>query len=286
MLTRGRTGSTAILDEIGTTNVFSLQELFTDRISEEQQGALIQNENNILPFEIWMEPAQNTKIFNELDIDRKTFFSTLKKRFDQALKSLIKCQPVFRNNNYIIGRLTERYFLIQYLEYIERIARGMKKDGIIFKVLSHQITSRRPLLGALKLRGYKAILLIRRNVVRQVLSGMIAEQRGVYNTKQVKSLPSCVIDLDRFEFSVAWELKCNEENRALLKGNGIEYIEIAYEDFCRDRENLYRNMFSFMNIGYQSPQSTNYSVMIPDIQDAIKNIKELESKISAMFSLY
>jgi hypothetical protein len=286
MLTRGRTGSTAILDELGTTNIFALQEVFTDDVGEERKH--VQNEvgNSTLPFELWMEPAQIAAVSKKLIFDRESILVNLKNGLNQILKLVCKHVPIFRGNSWVIGRVIERYLLNQYLEYIENIAFETNRDGIVFKVLSHQITTRRPLLGVLKRRGYKAILLVRKNVVRQVISGMIAEQRGVFNTKKFISLPSCEIDLDRFEFSVSWELTCNEANRAILKQNNVEYIEISYEDFSKDRDNLYRKIFSYMGVSYQSPQITSYSIMIPDIKSAITNFEELESKVSAMFSLH
>lgn len=273
MLTRGRTGSTAILDEIGTTSILSLQEPFINLNEGIPEETLRQNCQTMVPFDLWVKSISG----EENQGTNNTFTRALCKKINFLCR-----------DNWVIGRAASRYLIQQYLKELESMSASAtyNKEGIIFKVLSHQLNERRPLLGVLKSFGYKAVLLVRRNVVRQVLSGMIAENRGLYNSKrQVTPQVPCNIDLDRFEFCVAWEMKCVEENRALLKGNGIEYIEIAYEDFCKDREKFYLDLFSYMKLNYQLPKSTAFSIMIPDLREAIANFDELESKVSSMFSL-
>lgn len=271
MLTRGRTGSTAILDEIGTTSILSLQEPFINLNEGIPEETLMQNCQTMVPFDLWVKSISG----EENQGKNNTFTRALCKKINFLCR-----------DNWIIGRVTTRYLIQQYLKELESIFAANNKEGIIFKVLSHQLNERRPLLGVLKSLGYKAVLLVRRNVVRQVLSGMIAENRGLYNSKKhVTSQSPCNIDLDRFEFCVAWEMKCVEENRALLKGNGIEYIEIAYEDFCNNREKFYFDLFSYMKLDYQLPKSTTFSIMVPDLREAITNFDELESRVSTMFSL-
>ena len=115
---------------------------------------------------------------------------------------------------------------------------------------------------------------------------MLAENRGLYNSRVQVKFPPCSIDLDRFEFCVAWEMRCVEEDRALLKGNGIEYVEVTYEDFCSNREKFYTDLFSYMKVDYLLPKSSSFSVMVPDIREAITNFDELESRVSSMFSLH
>ncbi len=269
MLTRGRTGSTAILDEIGTTNILSLQEPFINtnaRIPEETMKQICQP---MAPFDLWLKSISGKK--NQ--VKNNTLATSLCKGIDSLCRG-----------KWIIGRVAARYLIEQYLNELENLSAN--KKGIIFKVLSHQLIEKRPLLGVLKSRGYKAILLVRRNVVRQVLSGMLAENRGLYNSRVQVKFPPCSIDLDRFEFCVAWEMRCVEEDRALLKGNGIEYVEVTYEDFCSNREKFYTDLFSYMKVDYLLPKSSSFSVMVPDIREAITNFDELESRVSSMFSLH
>lgn len=271
LLTRGRTGSTAILDEIGTANILSLQEPFIDLRADISNEIHSQTSQTIIPFDLWVENLsyrQNHGIAS-------TFTTALYRKHSLPF-----------GDKWAFGRVVTRYLIRQYLKEIETVCTNFHREGIIFKVLSHQLKERKPLLGALKSSGYRAVLLIRRNVVRQVLSGMVAEIRRVYNSKEhLPHQSACTIDLDRFEYCVAWEMRCVEENRALLRENGIEYIEIAYEDFCNNRKQFYLSLFSYMKLECRLPDPTGFSIMIPNIREAIANYEELESRVSSMFSL-
>jgi len=68
----------------------------------------------------------------------------------------------------------------------------------------------------------------------------------------------------------------------LLKKSGINYLEVAYEDFCKDRKKFYSEVFSCMGGDYQLPKSTDFSIMVPDIRKAIMNYDEIETKVTAM----
>lgn len=284
MLTRGRTGSTAILDELQTTNIFSLQEIFVELNTPGNRGHSSEETISFPSFDLWLTTARPPSVPNRVHKDKPKALNDWTNSLNLSLKTISEFIQRLDRNNSMLNRSIERYFLMKYLDDIENHGKGLDKIGTIFKVLSHQLSTRRPLLGVLKKRGYKAILLTRRNVVKQVLSGMVAEARGVYNTRQFSTMPPCKIDLARFEFAIAWELKCNEENRSLLMGNDIDFIELAYEDFVKDREFFYSNLFEFMKIDSQTPQPTNYSVMIPDMKSAIINYQDVEKKITSMFS--
>lgn len=271
LLTRGRTGSTAILDEIGTTNILAVQEPFINLRADISNEIHSHVSQNMIPFDLWVENfchRQNHGIAN-------TFKTALYKRHNLPL-----------SDKWAFGRVVTRYLIQQYLKEMESVCNNFHKEGIIVKVLSHQLTERKPLLGVLKSSGYRALLLVRRNVVRQVLSGMVAEFRRVYNSKErLQNQASCKIDLDRFEYCVAWEMRCVEENRALLRENEINYLEITYEDFCSNRTQFYLRLFSYMQLEYRLPDPTGFSIMIPNIREAIANYDELETRVSSMFSL-
>jgi hypothetical protein len=68
-----------------------------------------------------------------------------------------------------------------------------------FKVLSHQFDEK-PFIGdLLKRRGYHRVIYLTRSVARQVLSGMVAAKREVYNTQEkFEDVRRYQIDLDKF----------------------------------------------------------------------------------------
>lgn len=291
MLTRGRTGSSAILDELGAANIYSLQELFADFSTGIAKETLMHYSKFAPPFDIWREIFldKGNQTWNEMFVASKKSMDASEKMLYFLIRMLNKTLPFLLKNDWKIGRQIEKFLIERYLNNVERQASESKKAGLIFKVLSHHLIARKPLLDVLRNRGYRALLLVRRNVVRQVLSGLIAENRSLaegenlYNKRShISEHSPCVIDLDKFEWCVAWEKKCVDDDRFLLRENGINYLEIAYEDFCEDRKEFYSEIFSFIDIEYELPKKTDFSIMVPDIHKAVANFNELEARVTAM----
>lgn len=291
MLTRGRTGSSAILDELGTANIYSLQELFADFSSGIAKETLAYYSRSSPPLDIWRESFldKGNKNWREMFAAPQTSIDVMERGICSVIRNINKAAPFLLKSNWIIGRKIEKFLIGQYLNSIESQAFENNKAGLIFKVLSHHLIARKPLLNVLRNRGYRALLLLRKNVVRQVLSGLIAESRSLaegqnlYNKRDhVGEHSPCVIDLDKFELCVGWERKCVDGDRSLLRENGIDYLEIAYEDFCDDRKQFYSEIFFFTGVDFEFPKVSNFSIMIPDIRKAVANFDELEARVAAM----
>jgi hypothetical protein len=275
LLTRGRTGSTAILDEIGKTSALALQEIFTNAGGSSDSAATAELDPNALPYDTWLTLQLGQDFHGAPAIDQPALHMRI---LGRALPRLTKLSGM-------AYRTVNRWYLHRYLENIEFRARSEGRPAFIFKLLSHQIAERHALLGVLNARAYRAVLLTRKNVVRQVLSGMVAAQRGVYNSKVRRDAAPCHIDIEKLMFSVAWEMRCNEENRALPRGNNFDFIEISYEDYCVNRASFYRKLLPFMGLPADLPALTDYYVMIPDIRHAIENFSEVEACVNAAFGM-
>ena len=245
-MTRGRTGSTAIIDALHKSRVLCvMQELFTefdfDNLPREKFDKLLQPYYKLLlPYNIWIKK-------------------------NDWLKRLL---PFYHAGD---DRMPNRY-----LAKAEEISRRRGAQGFGFKVLSHHFEERSFLSNLLKQRGYRAIYLIR-NPVRQVLSGMVANQRGVFNTiEPVNDVKRYDIDLDKFEQLVSWEKHCMNNDRAWLDKEGIDFIVVKYEDFCIDRQAFFGAIFKFLDLEYSSiPLSTDFQIMIKDLKYTINNYDDV-----------
>ncbi len=240
VMTRGRTGSTAIVDQLNKANSLCvMQELFlTYDFGPDPQ--LSKEYPYILAFDAW------------------------KDKQDFPVKSLFD----------------------QYLHEVEEIARNQNCLGVGFKLLSHHLDERDGLKEQLKLRGYKAVYLTR-NVAGQVLSGMVANQRGIYNsTSEVEDSKRYAIDLDKFRGLVGWEVKCIENDRQLLKDVGIECCTVTYEEFCENKQAFFERVFNFLGLPIEIPAESDYTVMIKDAAYTIENYDEVVGCAKSMgFSL-
>lgn len=279
MLTRGRTGSTAILDEMGgLSGVFSVQEIFLKRPAGPIRADLLRDYYRyVLPFDAWRhEPGNAACISDGPPQSAPTAGET---RSHGWLVSLLRR---FRALSPLNGRLgsAEMDHYVKYLEYAEDAARQSGAENFIFKLLSNNLSERSGLAQVLKDRGYRAFHLVRSNLVRQVLSGMIAKKRGAYNRKNyVGDNTAYIIDLDEFEMLLNVERLRVDEDRRMLKDMSFDFLEISYEEFCENRVTFYTSILSFMGLPIDLPKRTDFSVMIDDLRKLVINYDELETRV-------
>ena len=242
LMTRGRTGSTAVIDELNMSNSLRVaQELF-----------LIYNFNHMPNFESLYDFILP---FDEWKIEKRESSSIEKDIFTWAT---------------------------DYLEEAESVARQQGMVGFGLKVLSHHFKERSFLSTLLKQRGYKAVYLTR-NLSRQVISGIIAVERGIYNTKdKIEDSHRYHIDLDKFQEMVLWEAQSVEEDLAQLKSKGFEFIVVSYENFREERRSFYNRIFQFLGLPTELPPSSEYSITIKDLRNTIENYDEVAERAAAI----
>jgi hypothetical protein len=237
LVTRGRTGSTAIIDELGKSiYLCAMQELL-------HPGPFTQNVllyyKQVAPFDVWRETNPKWK---------RKFFPWAFTEVKQAHR---------------------------YLTYAERLVKLQGAKGFCWKALSHQFDER-PYLGELLKRHEYCVIYLKRNIVDQVLSGMVANQRGVYNSlEELEDSRKFHIEIDKFKWHIEWERECVRKDIARLKSDGFNFIEVNYEDFCNDREAFYCSIFDFLGLPQELPPPSNFVKMIKDPMLVIENFDEV-----------
>lgn len=194
LVTRGRTGSTAVLDELGKSRSFCvMQEIFLRLTWTENEKVLKDYYKILHPFDLWKRQGL---------------------RWERMI-------PAY----YSDSRQAHKYLMDA-----EKLALSQGVKGIGFKVLSHHFDERPFLDKLLKQHGYRAMYL-KRNSIRQVLSGMVAKQRGIYNSRENVVDDRCYhINLDEFRWHVQWERECVKNDCARLSGECFDVIEVSYDD--------------------------------------------------------
>jgi LPS sulfotransferase NodH len=257
IMTRGRTGSTAVVDALNKSRMLCvMQELFTEQFAD----------------------------FNVNDNSPGSEFYELIKSY----YALLMPYNIWIKNDWLrrilsFYRASDELMPDRYLAKAEKIGRRTGAEGFGFKVLSNQFEERPYLSNLLKHRGYRAIYLTR-NPVRQVLSGMIANQRGAFNSREpINDVKRYDIDLDKFEQLVSWEKQCINKDRAWLDKEGIDFTVVTYEDFCIDRQAFFGAIFKFLDLEYSSvPLSTDFQIMIKDLKYTINNYNDVVKCVSNM----
>ncbi|MEZ0148683.1 MAG: hypothetical protein AB9Q19_05115 [Candidatus Reddybacter sp.] len=240
VMTRGRTGSTAIIDELNQLDsVFSGQELFTSLEYNQWSSEVIsQDYEAIEPFSYWLGK-------------------------DNLMRSLIRR---LRGDKHLISK---------YLRFAEDKAKELNKNSFGFKIISHHLVGNVPLVEVLSKQSYSVIYLTR-NLSRQIISGLLARQRGVYNSKNFHDTGRYSIDVEEFESLVKWEQYAVNSDREFIKDHGFRSIDITYEDFVTNRELFYKGLLDFLKVPFELPVKSSYSVMITDLEHSIINFNDIK----------
>lgn len=267
LITRGRTGSTAVLDELNKSfNICATQELFIAvHFSKTSNTLLSKVYDLILPVLFWRLKYQIIESPNKKK--RAHYDLVLPFVYWKREHWFWKWIPLVLNMDKVAAN--------QYLHEAESLAENEGVVGFGFKVLSHQFDERPFLTGLLKRRDYHAIYLTR-NITRQVLSGMVAEQRGFYNTQEeFEDERRYQIDLEEFQLKVKWETQSVKKDLALLESKGFDFIVISYEEFMANRHDFYGEIFSFLGLPTETPPRSNWSIVIKDLRHTIANYDDV-----------
>lgn len=246
VLTRGRTGSTAIIDSLNKSNsIVAAQELF---IRYAVKNKKTNSNDQILPrFDLWLD----------------------------SRKRYLKIIEIFAGQSHVMNK---------YLALAESTALSRDNKDFGFKVVSHHLDERPGLKELLLEREYKAVYLTR-NIPRQVISGMVAKLRGKYNAhdrENYKDDASYIIDIDEYKSLVEWETQAVANDIAMLKSSGFEFIQVRYEDFVHKPDAFFANIFDFLNIPAEKLPASSFSIMIRDLEQAVKNFQEVEHCLTEM----
>lgn len=250
IMTRGRTGSTAIVDVLNKTN--------TVRTAREQELFLMH------------EFPQIRKNFPDL------------KGYPSTLPFVMWITQIPRWWRLMPHLRTEKGLLRRYLKDAEKLAKREGVSAFGLKVLSNHFEETPFLKEVLLERGYRVIYL-KRNIPHQVISGMIANQRGIFNTKKdYQDDKRYRIDIEAFQNLVRWEAHSVENDIAFLKEAGFNFIEVTYEEFMADRQAFFDRLLGFLGVPAELPQASSYSVMIKDLQHTVENYQAVADCVAAM----
>ena len=246
LVTSGRTGSTAVIDELGkASSLVTTQELFLRKINMQQ----------------WIAEEKLYKLLPRFD-DWMAQLSRWKRKY----------LPMYSD-----ARQAEIY-----LGHAEELAQAQGAKGFGWKVLSHHFEQRHFLGHLLKQRGYRALYL-RRNPLRQALSGMVANQRGIFNSlKKIEDDHRYHIDLDELQKETLMRRKRVTMDCEILREYGLDYIEIDYEDYCENRESFYSKIFTFLTLPIELPPKSDFVKVIEDLRTTLENYDEVEQLATTM----
>lgn len=238
MMTRGRTGSSAVMDELNNSSSFlALQEPFIKMNNKPTKIPSIPR------FDLW-----------DSNVYKKNAKGKIISFFER-----------------------EETRASKYLDYAEDMALRQSVQGFGYKVLAHHFSQRPYLSDMLKERKYKSFYLTR-NKVRRVLSGITAEMRGRYNVKghaDYKDNNKYKVNIKMLQSRLEQEDDLVEKDIEMLEKECFPYCIVSYEEFLLNRESFYAKIFESLGVQSELPSRTDYKVMINDMSETLSNYEEV-----------
>ncbi len=249
ILTRGRTGSTAIVDEINShPEVICHQELFLP--GSDEFGNLYEKYVNgedvfnagtyvLCPFPLFIRAHLSIENWNILPMEKR------------------------------------RGALDLYWDYIISSHHKPGAKALGFKMMWHHDDVFNGVVNYLNKNNFSVIYL-KRNSARMVISGMVAKQRNVYNTRQRKAIDAPLhLSVRDFKRAVGNENIEVRQELAFLRFRELPFVEVDYETYLSDRSCFFSMVFSFLGVSPWVPEGTDYQVQINDLRKTISNFDEL-----------
>lgn len=247
IITRGRSGSTAVAAELGNhPDIICYGELF------------------------YPKPMKRPNFREMYDKHGLDYLSPNEKLF---IPYIVYEQEHLRNSV-----CAESEYHKQYLRYLSERAGGFRPGAAIgFKILYKQTVRQPGILNALKEEGFAFLHLIRRNIVRQTISGMVARKRGLYNEKNFR-FPQVryFIDIEEFKHRVCAIAAQLETKRRSFEQLGMDCIELYYEDYTEDRKSFFSPVFSFLGVEEVAVPHSEFSIMTDrNLRNVVENFDDL-----------
>lgn len=263
--TRGRTGSTAIIDEINKhPDVACWQELFIALSKDPMMGELYKKHG--VCFDDY-----------EIGMEWRPSFELWAKQYRKF--QLLKMDLYIKNTMPVSSAAMVRY----YLEEIVKRESDRSKKAVGFKLIQVQAEKTPGLFRVLKEQKYRAIYLERVNIIKRVISGIIAKKRRHYNAiNYTPPNDAYVIDIDELQTIVHDEEESVKRQKWMLTKKKFKTLFVTYEDFLENRETFYGRLFDFLDVDYRLPEETDYSIMIPNIYDVVENYEEVRKHVNKM----
>lgn len=262
LVTRGRTGSTAVIDELGKCrNLVTVQEIFT-------RGNYTEKE-----------------LKDYIRLHGRPQWGVLDNPTEKELKDHYKLLPdfnVWKQEDRWIPTYSDSLQAHRYLMCAEKLAQSNGVKGFGWKALISHFDERPFLRQLLKQHNYRVVYL-RRNSTRQVLSGMVALQRGIYNSlEKIEDERRYHIDGDKFQWHVHGARMDEKIDCARLSAEGFDFVVVSYEDYLTNRDAFYGQIFNLLNLPLELPSPSDYVKMINDPKTIIENYDEIAGLAAAM----
>lgn len=159
----------------------------------------------------------------------------------------------------------------EYLDYIYSL-KGFQAIG--FKLITDHFKKYRNIRKYLIKNNIKVIYLTRKNLLKKHISSLTAARRNLYASKEKVS----TIRINVSPRNVLQSLEnLHKEEKDLEKAiDGLNTIQITYEDLKKNMHNECSKILSFLDVDFQAKLTTKLVKINPDnLKEVIENYEEV-----------
>lgn len=241
-MTRGRTGSTAIVDVLNKSEKLCVfQELFLKYDFNKTKQHLIP------PYDLWKQRG-----------------SLLTRLWRKVSKEYININNYLKNAERIVADYDGAAFGFKLLSHNFDERPDLKEQLLKrrFKVIYLTRNIPRQVISGMvaKLRG----------------------KYNAHGRENFKDDTCYKIDIDEFKSLVEWETQAVANDINMLETSEFDYIQVRYEDFVENSDAFFSEIFRFLDIPEEKLPESSFSIMIKDLKQAIQNYQEVEDCLTEM----
>jgi len=242
IMTRGRTGSTAIVDVLNkASGLCVFQELFLKYEFDKKKQHLV------APYDLWKQKG--------------SFISLLLKKISKESKNI---ENYLKDVDKTVAKKGNKAFGFKLLSHNFNERPELKTELMkrSFQVIYLTRNIPRQVISGMtaKLRG----------------------KYNAHARENYSDEASYTIDIDEFKSLVKWETQAVVKDIAMLESSGFEFIQVRYEDFVHNTDDFFANIFDFINIPAEKLPDSSFSIMIKDLRQSVKNYQEVEDYLDEM----
>lgn len=239
LMTRGRTGSTAVIDELRKVEgLCATSELF---MVYDFKQVPKHHFDVILPFVLW----KKEKFLRRLTTDRLNATNYLKEAEEKAEA---------RGSSRFIFKLLSNHF--SRWPFLDNVLKERNYKAVyLSRSISRQVVS----FWVAKQRGV----------------WNVKEARWKKNREEYENFQPVYFEPADFRSQVQIWQRDQDADLQKLVDDKYDHIHVTYEEFLSDRALFYEKVFAFLGLPAGNPPRSDFSVMIKDLRDTIENYDEI-----------
>lgn len=170
-----------------------------------------------------------------------------------------------------------RHGFASYLAFLESEA---ETPGVGWKFISNVPGD--DYFGHCAANDVRVIYLRRRNMLRQAVSALIANETGVYNSKNYEPQQGRKFEIEprKVNSRIRMAQSNYQSDDEAMQAVGLRSIVVYYEDWVDDRAGFFASLGEFLDVEHALPDPSTYAVTTPEpLEELLSNYEAVSEGV-------